>query len=65
MSTTGTTLAFARAILATARNHGYFLGVDEDVFPRDFATYGEALRRLPVPEEPLPPRPTVDDFLAT
>jgi hypothetical protein len=28
-----------REILARAREQGYFLGVDEDAFPRDFATF--------------------------
>ena len=56
-----------RRILDRARERGYFLGVDEDTFPRDFGTffrYGRALRRLPVSPEPLPPRPALDDFLA-
>jgi hypothetical protein len=56
-----------REILARARARGYFVGVDEDAFPRDFGTffrYSRELGRLPVAHEPLPPPPAVEDFLA-
>jgi hypothetical protein len=45
-----------QAILARARLHGSFLGVDEQAFPRDFATfvyYYDAMQKLP-DRYPLP-----------
>jgi len=45
-----------QAILARARRHGSFLGVDERAFPRDFATfvyYHDAIQKIPE-RYPLP-----------
>jgi hypothetical protein len=57
-----------QAVLARARRHGSFLGVDERAFPRDFATfvhYHDAVQSIP-DRYPLPeaiPLEQVEDFL--
>jgi hypothetical protein len=53
-----------REILERARRAGYFLGVDESKYPRDFVTfknYHLAMRRLR-PRNPLPERLTPDEL---
>ncbi len=58
-------LARWRGILARARRRGRFLGVDEDAYPADFASYaryGEALRGIPA-RYPLPGYLTLDQVI--
>jgi hypothetical protein len=57
-----------RGLLARARQHGRFVGVDEKAYPADFAVfarYHTALREIPG-RHPLPPPLSwgeVEDFL--
>jgi hypothetical protein len=46
-----------RRLLARARGHGYFLGVDEADYPGDFATFARYHRALPEVPAPLEPEP--------
>jgi hypothetical protein len=53
-----------RAVLRRAGRRGFFIGVDEDLYPRDFATfkrYHEAIRRLR-PRVPLLDRLGLDEL---
>ncbi len=46
-----------RSLLARARRRGAFLGVDENSYPRDFATFARYHAALPQIREPLEPEP--------
>lgn len=53
-----------RAILGRARERGFFIGVEESRYPRDFATfkrYHDDMRQLR-PRNPLPDRLELDEL---
>ena len=56
-----------RSLLARARRHGRFLGVDDDDYPGDFATFARYHAALPELPEPLDPEPLswseLEDFI--